>query len=388
MPYVNTNRTYVQLSDEDVWGDEGGGTPNTDLIPVMDGDYGVALDDPIREQQHVLGNLNSKINVQDVRNLAGPFRVGLWPHNWERMLDWATTRTAGESSSKAAHYVVPGIETRLHAGLKVDSLTIEGSEGGDVTASLDLRGRHENTDTEPTYPGALTVPDIPSLLFKNARFIISLDAGTTFANKIIPTGLRQFSINVNNNHKVGRATENRIDGYLDGIPEFLTAGRQDSDVRFTAAFDSADYGALQRNRLFAQFKMVAAHPNYTTYFTVDTLGAVAGASVAVPVTADPTTDVAVGDYVLFDNYGGTELPCVGEVESVTAVEITIVTLDEDVVAGDHIFLAGIEIKTGRMLVSATPLTKPFDDFLTVEVSAMPTGANQITWKAKDMTLPA
>lgn len=389
MPYVNTNRSYVQFTDETTWGDEGlaGGT---DLVPVLDGDYNVALEDPLREQQQVQGNQNSYYPVQDIRNLRGPFRVGLWPHNWERMLDWATTLTAGETSSKAAHYVVPGIETRLHAGLKVDTLTIEGSEGGDVTMNMDLIGRHENTDSEPTYPGALTIPEIPSLIFKNCRFIISLDAGTDFSNRIAPTGLNNFTLTLNNNHKVGTATENRIDGYLDGIPEFLTAGRQQAECRFTAAFDRADYGTLQRDRLYAQFKMVAAHPAYTTYYTVDAAGATAGTTVTVPTTTDASGDISIGDYVLFDNYGGTNLPCVGEVTATSATDITIATLDEDVVAGDHIFLAGFEVKTEKMLVSTSNIQKPFDDFLRVEIAAQPFsgGTSQLTWKAKDLTLPA
>lgn len=389
MPYINTNRTYVQLSDETAWGDEGAGG-NTDLIPVMDGDYNVALEDPIREQPHVQGNQNSYYPVQDIRNLRGPFRVGLWPHNWNRLLDWATTLTAGETSSKAAHYVVPGVETRLHAGLKVDTLTMEGTEGGDVTMSLDLIGSHENTDSEPSYPGALTIPDIPSLLFKNCRFVISLDAGESFGNRILPTGLNQFTITLNNNHKIGPATENRIDGYLDGIPEFITAGRQQAECRFTAAFDRADYGVLQRDRLYAQFKLVGAHPSYTTYFTVDAAGATAGSTVTVPTTADPTGVINIGDYVLFDNYGGTNLPCVGDVTAVGVNDITIGTLDEDVVAGDHIFLAGFEIATEKMLVSTTNIQKPFDDFLRVEIAAQPFSgsSNQITWKATDNTLPA
>ena len=390
MPYVNTNRSYVLLSDEDAWGDEGGASPNTDLIPVMDGDYNVALDDPTRDQPHVQGNQSAYYPVQDVRNLRGPFRVGLWPHNWQRLLSWGIDRSSGETASKAAHYVVPGIETRLHAGLKPDTLTIEGSEGGDVTMSLDLIGKHENTDSEPTYPGTLTIPEVPSLLFKNCRFVISLDAGSTFGNRIVPTGLRQFNISVNNNHKIGTAIEDRVNGYLDGTPEFCVAGRQQAECRFTAAFDRADYGALQRDRLYAQFKLVAAHPSYTSYATV-AAGATAGSAVEVTLGADPSAFFTVNDYVLFDNAGGANLPCVGKITTITpaAPSITIDVLDEDVAIGDHVFAAGLEIKTARMLVSSSNIQKAFDDFLRVEIVAQPFSAAsaQVTYKALDLTLP-
>lgn len=391
MAYINTNRTFVEMKDETAWGDEGA-AGNPALIPIMDAEYSMALDDPIREQQHVQGNLDAFYTVQDRRNLAGSMKVGVWPHLTKRLLDLATVRTSDELDSVTLRDDIPSIEARVHAGVKVNGLSIEGGSEGDLSLTFDLMGRHESTETNLTYPGSYGIPEIPSMTFKNCRFVISLNAGCDdgFSNQISPVGLSNFSLNYQNNLKVGPPVENRIDLEQDGVIEYLTAGRSNMDVRFTATFDRQEYMTLQRQRLYAQFMLLGAHPSWPNYATVDAAGATAGTSVAVPVTADPTTDFAVGDVVLFDNYGGTNLPCVGTVTAVSATDITIDTLDQDVVSGDHIFNAAIEIRTAPIRVSATSIQRNFDDTLMVEVAGQihSGGAAPLTYKVKDMTLPA
>lgn len=388
MAQINTNRFRVSLLDESAWGDEGAGG-NEELIPVLDGDYNVALEDPVREQQHVNGDADSFYAVQDVRNLRGSLKAGIWPHLTQRILDLALSRTAGELDSVAAYFVIPGIETRVHAGLKVDSITIDGQQGGDVMVSLDFIGRHETTVSEPSYPGSYVIPAIPSLTFKNCRILLSLDSDGDMENAFLATGASQFSITVNNNIKNGPPVEDRETLAEDGVPAFLIPGRVNGEFRCTAVFDRAAFGTLQRNRLYAQLKVLAAHPSYATSFVVDTGGATAGTSVTVPVTADPSSDIAVGDVVYFDAKGG-GLPCVGVVEAVTTTDIDIAVLDENVTAGDNIYLAALELKTAYGRVSATPLNTPFDDFITVEVRGQmfSGGASPLTYKVKDMTLPA
>lgn len=385
MAQTNTNRMYLTLLDETAWGDEGA-AGNEALIPVLDGDYNVALEDPIREQQHVVGDQDAFYAVQDVRNLRGQLKVGLWPHLWERLLNWGLTRTAGELPSKATYVVYPSIESRVHAGLKADSVTIEGSQGGDITMSLDLIGRHETTIAEPTYPGTYEIPAIPSLLYKNCRVLLSLDSSGAMENAFLATGVSQFSVSQQNNHKVGPAVEDRADLEKDGVPAFLTAGRVTGEFRCTAAFDRAAFGTLQRSRLYAQMEIVGAHPAYTTTFAVS--GAeVAGSNVVIGVDSDPTTDVSVGDYI----YIATTIPQVCKVTARAAGPdtITVETLDRNCAGGEVIYLAGFKIKTSKALVSATPVNHPFDDFLTVEVQGkmFSGGAAPVTFGANDMTLP-
>lgn len=391
MALHNTNRMYVLFRDETAWGD-GGAAGNEELIPFLDGDYNVALEDPVREQQHVLGDQTTFFAVQDVRNLRGSIKVGLWPHLWNRLLSLALTRTSGEVASISAKVAYPDLETRVHTGLKVNSMTLEGSSGGDLTLTLDMIGRHEETTSEPTYPGTYDIPDVPSMLFKNVRAILSLDSDGAMENAFLADKVNSFSITVNNNLKVGPAVEDRVTPAEDGVAAFLTAGRVSGTWRLSAAFDRASFGTLQRSRLNAQLKIVGAHPGYETYYTVDTGGAAAGSAVSVPLTASPAL-ASVNDYVFFDNAGGTNLPIVGKVTAVDttgpAYGVTIDVLDDDVAAGDHMFLAGFEIKTSRALVSASTVQHPFDDFLQVEVNAQTFsgGPDPVTFKCRDLTLP-
>lgn len=363
------------------------------LIPVLDGDYGVGLDDPTREQQHVQGDQDAQYTVQDRRNLAGSLKVGVWPHLTRTLLDLATVRTSGETGSVCLRDTIPGIETRVHAGLKVESLTIEGSSEGDVTFSFDLKGRHEDTEAEISYPGSYTVPEIPSLTFKNSRYIISLNAGEDddFDNRISPVGLSSFSLTHRNNLKEGPPVEDRIDLEKDGRPEYLTAGRKSLEVRFTASFDRQAYMTMKRQKLLCQIKMVGAHPQYASYGEV-AANASAGSAVAVTLLADPSAWLSVGDYVLFDNYMNLSLPCVGRVTVITpgTPSITIATLDEAVKDGDHVFAGAVEFRTAPIRVSTAVIQRNFDDTLMVEVSgqAFSGGAAALTYKARNLALPA
>lgn len=390
MPGKNTNTTFLTLRTETDWSDGGAGGGEI-LIPMMDAEYGVELEDPVREQPHVVGDDSSFIAVQDVRNLQGPLKVGLWPHISATLLDWAIARTANDLSSKAGRYVIPDLETRMHAGLKADGITIEGSSGGDITLSFDLRGRWEKAEGALAYPGAFVIPDVASMLFKNMRFIISLDAEDSFANPITPVGLERFTLTLRNNLKMGPAGENRIDLEEDGAIEYLTAGRVALECSFTALFDRTAYGTLQRSRKFAQFKAMGANAAYSDYLEVD-VGGLAGDDVVIETVEDPALlGYAVNDVVMFDGAGG-EPPCVGTITAISSVgpfSITIDTLDEDVEIGDHVFQAGVEFKTSALRVGRTPITKTFDDLLKVEVQgqAFSGGADPLTYKIANKALP-
>lgn len=389
MARINSNRTFLELKSETAWAD--GGTGSAVFVPFLDGDYSVGLDDPLREQNHIVGDQDAQYIVQDIRNLAGDLKIGMWPHIWKAMLDWASVRTTGELASYTVRWDVPGVEARVHRGMKVNQVTVEGSNGGDIMQTMGLIGKYEATEANLTYPGAYVVPDIASLTFKNCRFVVSLDAGDAFANRISPEGLETFRITLANNLKVGPSREDRIDLTKDGAIEFLTPGRRKVDLTYTALFNAIAYSTLQRSRLFTQLKVMGAHPAWSSYLTVDAGGAAAGSAVAVPLTSDPAGIVAVNDYVMFDGAGG-ELPSVGKVtalDSVAPFGITIDVLDEPVEAGDHVFNGAIEIKTGPALVQNSTPSKPFDDLLKVTINAQifSGGADPFTYKCKDMTLP-
>lgn len=367
----------------------------TDFIPVLDGDYSVGLDDPVREQQHVMGDPDSQIIVQDVRNLGGDLKVGLWPHLSRRTLDLGAKRTASQMEPQSGRYTYPGLETRVYKGLVADRIVVSGQNGGDLSVVLGLQGAWEETEAENSYPSTHVIPNIPSLTFQNARFVISLDAGTAFSNRIVPVGLESFEVSLMNNIKRGPADEDRINVYKNGKVQFFDAGRRKVDLKYTAAFDRLAYSTLQRSRLKTQFKMMAAHPAWSSYLTTTGTGA-AGTAVAIAMGADPaglTQPFAVGDYVMFDNAGGANRPCVGRVTAVDSVApfgLTIDVLDENVAIGDHVFNAAVELKTAPCLVSSSTPDKAFDDYVkvTVNAQAFSGGADPFAYKARNMTLLA
>lgn len=365
------------------------------LIPILDGDYGVGLEDPSREQQHVVGNVNAQYMVHARRNCSGPLKVGLWPHLSYTLLSWAIDRnSSNEVLSKMGELTYPGIETTQHLGLKPNAVTIEGQEEGDIMMSLDLIGWYEQPRAGGiiSYPGAYEVPEIPSLQFLNCRFIISLNAGSTgsFTNRIQPVGLNAFRLSYENQLKAGPPIENRFVPRKDAAIQFLITGRKKLGISYTAAFDRQEYQTLQREALYTQFKLIGASRAYTQVATV-AADAAAGSNVNIQV--DSSTGFLVGDAVFMDAYTTTvaHLPCVGYVSAVPdATHITIDVLDEAVKSGDHIFNGAIEIKTAPAIVPSSPKSKTFGEFVTVEVTGdVFSGSDAIlSYKCRDMALPA
>lgn len=392
-PFINSSRTFLVMQDESEWAGAPTGEPW--LVPMQDGDYGVWLSDPVREQQHVFGDPNSQIMVQDQRDLKGPIKFGLWHHIGKRMLDWITARDAdGESQSKLCSLNIPGYEARLHRGCRVESAEIAGSQGGDISISTQVTGRHEEGDTTADLAD-YDLPTFPSATFKNCRFVISLNAGedpAAFPNAIRPSGLSAFSLKLTNGLKMGPPLEDRANVVEDGVIEYLTAGRTNLTADFTARFSTTDFSLLQRNRRKARLRVMGANPAYPDYLTVEGGPWAAGASVTISVGEAPTAkNFNVGDYVFFDG-GGPEgtTPCVGLIEAVDDIlfTITIETLDYVVTTGDHVFNAAYQFTTLPLLVSASPLRIGFDDQVVASISGsiFSGGAYPLDILIKDMPL--
>lgn len=365
------------------------------LIPFLDGDYGVALDDPLREQEHILGDPEAQIMVHSRRGLAGPLKVGLWPHLWRTLLDYATVRdsTTRQLASRTFRYTVPTLETMRHFGCRVDKFTIEGASEGDVTMSMDLIGWYEDNNGASilSYPNSYVVPAVASLQFKSCAFVISLDAGTSFANRIKPLGVNSFSLNYENNLRPGPPVEDRGTVAKDGAISFLATGRKKLSLRYSAVFDRDTYGTMQRERLRTQFKMLGAHPNYTQVLTTSD-PEVAGSNVSIAVTTDPTTGSLwnVGD-VIYLSDGGTNLAQVASLLARATGPNTInADLDQNLAAGAKVYNAAIELKTAAALVGSMPRTKAFGDYINVEVNGevFSGGDEPLTYKCRDMALPS
>lgn len=371
------------------------------LIPVKEGDYGVALDDPSREQEHIVGDSDAQYMVHSARRLGGPLKVGVWPHLWATLLGWAIDRnTSNEVASKTARFSYPGIETVEHLGLKVDKIGIEGASEGDLDLSLDLVGWYEKPHAGGVlnYPGtagadpdhaAYEVPEIASIEFLNLAFVASFNSGGVgaFSNRLKPKGVQNVSLTYENNIRSGPPVENRFDVKKNAAVEFLVTGRKRLTFRYTIVFDRVEIAELQRDRKYTQLKIMGSHPGYTTYATV-TADAAAGAAVNVAV--DSSAGFTVGHYVLFDAYGGTTLKCVGKITAkADGTHMTIDILDENIKSGDHVFMGAFEILTAPAIVPSSPKNKAFNEFVTAEINCDVFSGKDalLSYKALDLALP-
>lgn len=385
---ILTDRIFLDAGAESAWCD--GGASHA-LIPMKDGDYTVGLDKPSRDQQHVVGDPNAVYNVATRRDLKGGLKVGLFPHIWETLLAYGMDRDgSNEVASKTFRRTFPGLQTVEHLGVKVNSLTIEGSKDNDVDMMFDLQGCWERPRGAGilSYPSAYTIPNYPSLTFGNVKIIACLASDLAGAGtRIAPANVESFSITLSNNLKAGPPVEDRFTKNKNLRIAFLATGKQTLSAKLVASFDRTEYLTLDQDDLYFWFKVIGAHPSYSDYATV---GADAAAGSAVSVEVDDSSIFTVGDKVFFDNFGGTSLPCVGNVSAIAdSTHITISVLDEAVKDGDHVFLAGIELKTAVLRSPSMPKQTPYGDFVTVELNgdAFSGGANLLSRKTTDLAVP-
>jgi len=386
---ILTDRLFLDSGAEAAWCD--GGSSHA-LIPMKDGDYTVGLDKPSRDQQHVVGDANATYNVTTRRDLKGGLKVGLFPHIWETLFAYAMDRDSNnEVGSRTFRRTFPGLQTVEHLGVKVNSLTVEGSKDNDVDMTLDLVGCWEQPRGGGvlSYPGSYVIPNYPSLVFANTRVIACLASSLAAAGtRIAPANVESYSITLQNNLKMGPPVEDRFTKNKDKRISYLQTGRQNLSAKMVASFDRTEYLTLDQDDLYFWFKIIGAHPSYSTYAEV-TADAAAGSAVSVAV--DDSSIFAVGDPVYFDAFGGTTLPCVGVISAIAdSTHITITTLDEAVKDGDHVFAAGFELKTAVMRSPSMPKSTPYGDFVTVELNgdAFSGGANLLSRKTKNLTVPS
>lgn len=368
------------------------------LLPMKDGDYGVGLDKPSRNQQHVIGDRDAIFNVPTRRDLKGPLKIGAFPHLWEHVLSWAMDRdSSNELGSKTLTRTFPGLQSVEHLGMKVNSMTVEGAEDGDVDVSLDLLGCWERPRAGGivSYPGAYIVPNYPSLVFSNTRVIACLSSSLASAGtRIAPLGVKNYSFTLANNLKPGQPVEDRNTRNKDKRVAFLLAGKQTLTAKMSAFFNSDAYLTLDQDDLYWWFKVIGAHPSYTTSTTVGGAGASAGTSVSVPVADSSSFVVGQAVYFAADSAAAVlagKLPCVGVVTAkADGTHITIATLDEDVTLADNVYNAGFELRTGPLRCPSAPKTTPYGDLVMVELNgdSFSGGNAQLSRRLSNMAVPS
>jgi len=342
-----TDLEYLILEKEQATGwAERDATATAHGIPLMDGEYGVELDDPIREQPITTGDANATWLEQDERRLQGTLRIPLYPAKAKTILDWALLRTSNELDSYTGTHVSPDVETRRHFGLKPDRMRIEGAQKGDVVASLDLVGRYETK--VGSAPAAPTMPTIEAFTFAQGRFLLSLDGGST---EIEPEAIEGFNLELANNLDRGPNKEDRADDDKSMSINWLLAGKPEISGSVTALWDRAAYGDMQRGKLQGSFRMVLGHKGGDSA-TVGVGGAAAGSTVSVLV--DSSAGFSVDEVVRFESSAGV-LKCGGKISAIAdGTHITITTLEKALVSGDLVYGKALSLYVPRIYCSGVP----------------------------------
>lgn len=359
---ILTDREYLVLQAETATGwavHDSGATSHG--VPLYEGEYGVELDDPFREQPIVNGDQEATFIEQDLRNLAGPLRVPMYPESAKLILDWSLLRTSNELSSKTLTHVSPDIETRRHHGMKVDRIRLSAANAGDLVAALDLVGRYETSPNDGTSPAAPTMPSIEAYIFAQSRFLLSRDGGST---EIEPTSVEEVSLDVANRLVRGPAREDRTDDDKSMTISYLLAGKREVTGSVTALYDSSAYGDMQRGRLSGSFRWVLAHKSGGA--TEVAGSASAGTSVSVEV--DDSSDFEVGEVVRFESSAGV-LKCAGKISAIDdGTHITIATLEKDLASGDLVYGKALSFYCPNIRVSGLPKRRTRSDLVRVTLN--------------------
>lgn len=315
-------------------------------VPLSGGDYGVVQSDPFREQDFSVGDANATYIEQDERTLRGPLKTPLFPAAAKTILDWALLRTSDELDSYSATLVSPDIENARHYGLKVDKIRIEAAIRGDLTATLDLIGRYE--DKVVSTPALPTMPSINGYTFANARFLLSLDGGST---EIEPVSVESFTLEQANKLDAGPPREDRVDADKSGSISYLFAGKPEVSGSITALWDRATYGDMARSKLQGSFRVVPAHKSGAST-AVGGAGASAGTNVSVTVTS--SASFSVNEVVRFETSAGV-LKCAGKITAkADSTHITIATLEKDLVSGDLVYGKALSLYVPYLYVDGCP----------------------------------
>ncbi len=358
---VLSDELFIVGRKEDEWAVY---SSNADLPhPLYDGAFGVDINDPVRYQPHVDGSITSAFPVQDIRDCVGPMEVGMYPDLVGYLLDWALRRDSnqdGESYSWDLTY--PGIRSRRFFGAMVNTVTFAFAEGGDFRMSMDVRAKYADKQGSIDVIENHAMQTIASYYFANAYFLLDLGDGN---GEIVPVGLDNGSIVINNNLKFGPHIEDRTDIYKDATIEWLAAGRQELSGSITVLLERDAYFALQDNKNTGSLRLMLAHRSGSG-FVVDAAGASAGDNVQIPLTATPS-GVVTGSVLRFDTAVTTHRS-VGTVCAVGANSVTVKTLDQDVVSADRVYTKAIELFIPQFNVGTTPKEQTKGEFVKVTLN--------------------
>lgn len=245
MPEILGAKSHLFLSSEAVWGTTDA-VPTWVHLPVFD--YGVRFRPESRNAQPYIG-LRQRKHGMPLRGMpSGPIATSLFGQKHagaavslaQYLIDWAFLNPESlDLPSKSAQWTEgPNVANKIHAGLRVNTATLSGSDdGGVIDVSLDTMGK-----SEAPLATAQTVPVDHELL---QEFLFQ-HATLTLAGVVTP--FKSFQWQAANALEVN---------YLNSFsPSLITAGDRVDSLSLTLVKNSDTYDAYRRLNTPTEFTAI------------------------------------------------------------------------------------------------------------------------------------
>lgn len=230
---------YLVLTPEDAWGvlDD----TNTDLFFPFTA-YDVKPTVTAIQTETFNGYRQARANRITGATLGGPLTAPLYcTHQGnkslaEHIIAWALSGPASKFGDSWTGRLKDGSgDAKRHLGLRVASLTISGSEGGELTFSATLNGKLE--EDESALPALDPTTPLPvSFLFSECQFFLQDNNNASEAGgEIFPSS---FQITINNNHEVKKLNSH--------WPSVIAQGKRQISVNLGWLKDGDAYSDLLR----------------------------------------------------------------------------------------------------------------------------------------------
>lgn len=234
---------YVKMTKESTWGTyDSGGTHI--LIPYNT--YGVAVQNQVQNATPYIGIRQRKHSRISRATLSGNLDTFAWAQQVsskslaQHLIEAAFSAPSGvDLDSWTADMYDGGNDDKRHVGLRVNTLTISGSETADaINMSVAFQGKQETGGvTNPALSSS--EPPLSEFLFSDVLFYLSDEATASSATADDEAlQLRDFTLTINNNLVVKNTNS--------FWPTIIKAGLRTVDFSFSFYKTDNTYDALRR----------------------------------------------------------------------------------------------------------------------------------------------
>lgn len=243
MPFMGWKR-YVHLTEESTWGTYNSGGTHI-YVPVTS--YGVAVTRENQQADLFTGLRQRRHNRAFRGTVAGNITMPLYAQHVnsksiaEHILTWAFSAPSSDTlTSFTGELNEDGVDDKRHNGLRINSLTISGANGGPVNLSIDVIGKSEDGGITPE---AIPVSDPMPIEFLMSDATLALETDETSSASVGGAGNEQeilaFSLTLQNNLEALH-----VNSFW---PNYLLAGVRMVDFSMTILKETNTYDAMRRD---------------------------------------------------------------------------------------------------------------------------------------------